>query len=108
MNITTSEEGKYFVIKVANRIDTSNYEEFSEKIQKFIDEGKKFLVMDLNELEYISSSGLRIFLKILKSLREIEGDVILCCMNDKIKSVFEVSGFLTFFENEDSIEFTTK
>ena len=107
MNIISKEIGKYIHIKIVGRIDTSNYEVFSNELQIFIDEGKKFLVLDLDGLEYISSSGLRIFLKVLKSLRAIEGDVVLCCLNNKIKSVFEISGFLSFFnlaDNIDSIE----
>jgi len=107
MNIIVKEKGKHLVIKVVGRIDTSNYEVFSNELQVLIDEGKKFFVMDLKELDYISSSGLRIFLKVLKALRAIEGDVVLCCLNDKIKSVFEMSGFLSLFniaDNIDSIE----
>jgi len=107
MNIISKEVGKYIHITIVGRIDTSNYEIFSNELQVFIDEGKKFLILNLNDLEYISSSGLRIFLKVLKALRAVEGDVVLCCLTDKIKSVFEMSGFLSFFnlaDNIDSIE----
>ena len=102
MNIESSEYGKYTILNVEGRIDTSNYEEFAAELQTFIDAGKKFLVLDLDKLEYISSSGLRVFLSVLKKLRLVEGDVILCCMNDKIKTVFEVSGFLSFFRVENN------
>jgi len=104
MNIISKEIGKYIHIKIVGRIDTSNYEVFSDELQVFIDEGKKFLIFDLEGLEYISSSGLRIFLKVLKSLRAVEGDVVLCCLNNKIKSVFEISGFLSFFNLADNID----
>jgi anti-sigma B factor antagonist len=101
MNITSKENGKYLVLSVEGRIDTSNYEQFATQLQAFVDQGKKFLVLNLKELDYISSSGLRVFLSNLKTLRAIEGDVVLCCMNDKIKGVFEVSGFLSLFRVED-------
>jgi anti-anti-sigma factor len=104
MNIISKEIGKYMHIKIVGRIDTSNYEVFSDELQVFIDEGRKFLILDLEGLEYISSSGLRIFLKVLKSLRAVEGDVVLCCLNNKIKSVFEISGFLSFFNLADNID----
>jgi len=104
MNIISKEIGKFIHIKIVGRIDTSNYEVFSDELQVFINEGKKFLVLDLDGLEYISSSGLRIFLKVLKALRAVEGDVVLCCLNNKIKSVFEISGFLSFFNLADNID----
>lgn len=104
MNIISSESGKYLILSIEGRIDTSNYESFAEEIQVFIDDGKKFLVMDMDKLDYISSSGLRVFLSTLKKLRAIEGDVILCCLNEKIKTVFDVSGFLSLFRVEGNID----
>lgn len=106
MKLKSTEKGKYTILEVEGRIDTSNYESFEKEVQSFVNEGKKFLVMEMSKLDYISSSGLRVFLSTLKTLRAIEGDVALCCLNDKIKNVFEVSGFLSLFgsfENYDSI-----
>ncbi len=104
MEITVAEKGNNVIITVSGRLDTSNYEEFADKLKTIIDTGKKFLVLNLKGLEYISSSGLRVFLSTLKTLRAVEGDVILCCLNENIKSVFEVSGFLSLFRVENSIE----
>ncbi len=104
MEIKTKENGNFFVISVSGRLDTSNYEIFADKLKDIIEKGKKFLILDLQGLEYISSSGLRVFLSTLKSIRAIEGDVVLCCLNDKIKSIFEVSGFISLFRVESKLE----
>ncbi len=104
MNLKSIEKGKHTILVIEGRIDTSNYEEFSKEVQSFIDAGKKFLVMDMSKLNYISSSGLRVFLSSLKTLRAIEGDVALCCLNNKIKNVFEVSGFLSLFSSFDNMD----
>lgn len=106
MKLETTVKGKYTVLMIEGRIDTSNYESFSSEVQSIINEGKKFIIMEMSKLNYISSSGLRVFLSTLKTLRAIEGDVAICCLNDKIKNVFEVSGFLSLFstfENQDDI-----
>ncbi len=104
MEITVNEKENNVIITLDGRLDTSNYEEFSAKLKEIIDSGKRFLVFNLKGLEYISSSGLRVFLSTLKTLRLVEGDVILCCLNETIKSVFEVSGFLSLFRVEESVE----
>ena len=104
MDITTQEKENYVLVSLTGRLDTSNYEDFSKQLNTLIESGTKFLVINLNELKYISSSGLRVFLSTLKTLRAIEGDVVLCCMNQNIKSVFEVSGFISLFRVEDSID----
>ena len=104
MDITIQEKENYVLVTLNGRLDTSNYEDFSNQLNTFIESGTKFLVIDLKNLEYISSSGLRVFLSTLKTLRSIEGDVILCCMNNNIKSVFEISGFISLFRIEDNID----
>ncbi len=107
MNLKSREKGKYTIVEIEGRIDTSNYEDFAQQLQIFIDKGVKFIVFEMSKLEYISSSGLRIFLSSLKTLRAIEGDIALCCLSEKIKNVFEVSGFLDLFgsfENIDAVE----
>jgi anti-anti-sigma factor len=103
MKLTINEKGKNVIIKVEDRIDTSNYEQFNQQLVQIIEDGKKFLVLDLADLNYISSSGLRVFLATLKSLRIVEGDLVLCCLNDKIKSIFEISGFLNLFTIENDL-----
>ena len=104
MDITTQEKDSYVIVTLNGRLDTSNYEDFANQLNVLIETGAKFLVINLKNLEYISSSGLRVFLSTLKTLRSIEGDVVLCCMNENIKSVFEVSGFISLFRVEDSID----
>ena len=62
-------------------------------------EGKE-VVSDCTKLEYISSSGLRILLGILKQARAVGSRVVLKNVNDVIKDVLELTGFISIFEFE--------
>jgi anti-sigma B factor antagonist len=62
-------------------------------------------VLNLEKMEYISSSGLRVFLAQLKKVRKQQGDIKLACMKPYIKEVFDIAGFtqlFNIFENEDN------
>ncbi len=92
------------IFSITGRLDTSNYELASEKINARINAGEKELIADLANMDYISSSGLRVFLSVLKKLKSEGGSIILCCIQPKIKEVFEISGFNTLFTITNSIE----
>ena len=61
----------------------------------------KKLVIDCKELEYIASSGLRILISILKGAKAGGSKVIMRNMNDDIKTVFKLTGFINLFEFEE-------
>jgi len=92
------------VFSINGRLDTSNYEKASDTINARIDAGEKKLIANLENMDYISSSGLRVFLSILKKLKANGGDIILCCIQPKIKEVFEISGFNTLFTITSNFE----
>jgi stage II sporulation protein AA (anti-sigma F factor antagonist) len=58
----------------------------------------KNIVLDCAELNYISSSGLRVFLIAQKKLMGLQGKLHLCAMQPSIKEIFDISGFSTIFK----------
>ena len=64
------------------------------------DEVDKDIVIDCQELEYIASSGLRIMLDVLKKTKAKGHKVTLKGLNDDIKNVFKITGFINLFEFE--------
>ena len=60
----------------------------------------KDVIIDCTELEYIASSGLRILLSILKGAKASGSKVVMKGVNDDIKNVFKLTGFISLFEFE--------
>ena len=58
------------------------------------------IIIDCTKLEYIASSGLRILISILKGAKMSGSKVIMRNMNDDIKNVFKLTGFINLFEFE--------
>lgn len=74
-------------LKVSGRIDSSNASELEEKIFSLCNPGEVFL--DMEELEYISSAGLRVLLKLKKEF----GDVTVINVSTNVYEIFDITGF---------------
>lgn len=97
MNIAESRHGGNLVLAPAGRIDSATSAAFDRALSAAIERGDRFLVMDLTQLDYISSTGLSAFLSAAKKIRAGGGRMALCGLNARIKLVFEMSGFLRLF-----------
>ena len=86
------------------QLDTNTSQEFEHRLFKAITSGAKNLVINLTGLHYISSAGIRVILKAINALRRINGRIMLCCLQDYVKEVFETSGvggMLPIFATKD-------
>lgn len=92
-------DGKY-VATLVGEMDTLAAAEAEEVLKRLYESDGKDIVIDCQGLEYIASSGLRILLSILKGARTTGSKVTLRDVNDDIKSVFRLTGFLSYFDFE--------
>ena len=93
LDLTTETEGDITVVIPAGRIDGSTASPFQESLLKLIEGGKGSLVVDFENIEYISSAGLRVLLLAAKQLQAGGRKIVLCAMRDHIAEVFKISGF---------------
>ncbi len=81
------------IVAASGRVDGSNSQEFQQALEGFIDENDRAVVLQLNGLSYISSSGLRVMLMVARMLQKRDTKFALCELTDSIREVFEISGF---------------
>ena len=108
MNIVVNKIGEINVVQVEGRLDTTNYGELEAELTKLTDNNEKYILLDLDNLEYISSSGLRVLLIFLKKMKAADGRFMLCGMSGEIRDIFEISGFVNIFEIFDDQEAALK
>jgi anti-anti-sigma factor len=104
MNITTEKINDFSVLKIDGRIDTSNFSEFEEEVDQLFNNGIKNIIFNCSGLNYISSSGLRVFLVAQKKTILLQGKLHLCNMQPAIKEIFAISGFSNIFRIFDTLE----
>ncbi|MBN1769444.1 MAG: STAS domain-containing protein [Prolixibacteraceae bacterium] len=98
MELTTNKKGDFTIAEINGRIDTTNYNEFETQIMDVIEKGEKNIILNCEGLNYISSSGLRVFLITQKKLMGLKGKLHLCNMQPAIKEIFDMSGFSSIFK----------
>lgn len=80
------------------RLDTPSAVQTAEDVKPLLEVEGKEIILDCTELEYISSSGLRIFLTIRKEAASHGCKVIVKNINADIRQVFMMTGFVSLFE----------
>ena len=101
MEVTINKQEKETVVLFAGRLDTPSSLEVSKQLEPVIADAKGTIILECSNLEYISSSGLRIFLTIRKAAAAQGGNVIVKSINKEIRNIFMMTGFLNLFQIED-------
>jgi len=93
MEVTTSMEDGVLVALAAGRLDGTTSREFENQLKDAIGTQKCSVVIDFQDLEYISSAGLRVVLLLAKTINTRGAKLALCSLSESIMSVFQISGF---------------
>ena len=100
MNTTITEKDGKYVVTLEGELDTAHAIEVEQAMQPLHEVSGKEITLDCTKLEYIASSGLRILLGLLKSAKANGNKVVMRNLNDEIKEVFKMTGFIDLFDIE--------
>lgn len=101
---TTQQDGVTIFKLEGNMIDKTQTMGLMEQIDKLISSGKKHIVLDLEGLRYMNSSGLNVLVNILTKARNVGGDVSVCNLSEKVKNLLLVTKLDTIFHILPSVE----
>ena len=92
------------IIKVGGYIDTTTSSELERALDSLLKQGRFFIIVDLGNVDYISSAGWGIFISEIKSIRENGGDLKLVRMVPDVYEIFELLEFHHILDVYDSID----
>jgi anti-sigma B factor antagonist len=92
------------IIKVGGYIDTTTSSELERALDSLLKQGRFYLVVDLGNVDYISSAGWGIFISEIKSIRENNGDLKLVRMVPDVYEIFELLEFHHILDVYDSVD----
>ena len=98
MNTTIREEGNCIIVTLEGRLDTVAAEQARKELAPLYESTGRDIVIDCDQLEYISSSGLRILLSIRKTAATTGNKVTVLNISPEIEKVFAMTGFDTLFD----------
>lgn len=91
MTITKEQKDNSLLVHIKGRLDTNSAPDLEEELRNSLD-GIEELALDVSELDYISSAGLRVLLSAQKVMNQ-QGSMKLTGVSDTIMEIFEVTGF---------------
>lgn len=92
------------LVVASGEIDVAAAPALRERLVDLIAEGVSKLVLDLEDVDFIDSTGLGVLVGAVRRARSAEGDVRLVCSNSRILKVFDVTGLDEVFTIESSVD----
>ena len=102
MELKEQKKKDTIILAVKGRLDTTNYGELEKKLTGLFDNNNKNVLLNFQELDYVSSAGLRVLLLFLKRAKAKNGNLAICDLKKNIEDIFKISGFNTLFEIYDT------
>ncbi|MFA6715719.1 MAG: STAS domain-containing protein [Victivallaceae bacterium] len=103
MKLKSYKKNDVVVIEMSGRLNAVNVHLLKKKFQKFCPEENCF-VFDLQNLEYLDSTGLGGIVSCLKTATNNDGDVKIACLQNKTKMVFEITRAYKIFDIFEDVD----
>jgi len=97
MDINVVEKNGIKIVSFVGELDSTTAPETDKALKALIEEGAIKILINFQDLEYISSAGLRILLGAAKTLSAKGGRLKMCNLNEVVQEVFDISGFSSIF-----------
>jgi anti-sigma B factor antagonist len=108
MNIRENKSGKVNIVSIQGSIDALTAEQITDRLNEVIARGEVHLVLDLGQVDFMSSAGLRMILGALKKTRQKGGDLYIAATQTGVARLLKMSGFVTISCTFDSVEEAVK
>jgi anti-sigma B factor antagonist len=104
IGLDVTERNGYAVLAVRGEVDVYTAPRFRERLIELVSDGKYRIVVDLEGVDFLDSTGLGVLVGGLKRLRTHDGDLSLVCTQARILKVFEITGLTKVFDIHDSVD----
>jgi anti-sigma B factor antagonist len=104
MEISVNEHTPANVITVIGSMDALTSADFSSFVSAQVEQGQNKLVVDLSQVDYMSSAGLRAILAVLKEARQGGGDLRLAAAQPGVEKILKLSGFMSILKFYPAVE----
>jgi anti-sigma B factor antagonist len=102
MEIAEREFKRCAVIEVSGRIDSATAPDLAEVLHELTEEGQYNLVLDMGDVDFISSAGLRVLIDTQKTAKRLNrGKLVLADVPEPIYEAFDLAGFVPLFDFYD-------
>jgi len=97
VEVNESSDGVVTIVAVKGRLDSVTAPTLGERLSGALAAPSRRLLIELSQLEYISSAGFRVLLLAAKRAAETDGQIVLAGVSGKVRQLFDLGGFLDLF-----------
>ncbi len=98
MEIREENRDGTLIVTVSGMLDASNYQDLDTYVQKQYGAGVRSFVFNLHNLEYMSSAGVRVFIKTYRSLSSDNGSMAFSSLQPFVLEIFDIAGLASKFQ----------
>lgn len=91
--ISEAQKGDVVIFRVKGKLESSLSSTLEKKVFQYINSGSNKLLLDLEEVTYINSAGLRMLLSVKKKLKALSGTFIVCNLRTEVLEIMKICGF---------------
>lgn len=103
LSLSTRTEGGRAVIEVSGEVDVYTAPKLREELVELADAGHHDIVVDMEKVEFLDSTGLGVLVGGLKRVRAHEGSLRLVCTQERILKIFRITGLTKVFPIYDTV-----
>src|SRR2546430_16983424 len=104
LGLDVTERNGFTILAVRGEVDVYTAPRFRERLIELVSEGKHRIVVDLEAVDFLDSTGLGVLVGGLKRLRSHDGDLSLVCTQSRILKGFEITGLTKVFAIHDPVD----
>lgn len=109
MEITSSSIDSCELVIIKGRIDSYTSPNLSEKLNEITDQNRYKIILELSDVSFVSSAGLRVFIDIQKKCRKTnQGEVVLVNVPSRVYDTLELAGFAPLFKFYNNVNSAVK
>ena len=103
LSLDTRNEGDWTVISVGGEIDVYTAPKLRESLVDLVNAGRYFLVVDVEKVDFLDSTGLGVLVGGLKRVRANDGNLRVVCTQERLLKIFRITGLTKVFSIHDSV-----
>jgi anti-anti-sigma factor len=97
MEVSETSDGAVTIVVVRGRLDSATAPTLGQRLSGTLTAPGRRLLIELSQLEYISSAGFRVLLLAARRAAETDGQIVLTGVSGKVRQLFDLGGFLDLF-----------
>jgi len=104
LSLDTRTQGEHTVVQIAGEIDVYTAPKLREVLIDLVNDGRYHLVIDVEGVEFLDSTGLGVMVGGLKRVRAHDGSLAVVCTQERLLKIFRITGLTKVFSIRDSVD----